>query len=97
MRNIFHRRAIAFAGFVHGNSLELSFLARQSVHTVRHQTLTKLPNIDQIPILALGTLATLRRRIMLETTKWDELYLGPILEVDGHQMPERITATRQAI
>jgi hypothetical protein len=34
---------------------------------------------------------------MLETTKWDELYLGPILEVDGHQMPERITATRQAI
>ena len=34
---------------------------------------------------------------MLETTKWDELYLRTILEVDGHKMPERITATRQAI
>ena len=34
---------------------------------------------------------------MLETTKWDELYVGTILEVDGLQMPERITATRQAI
>ena len=34
---------------------------------------------------------------MLETTKWDELYLRTILEVNGHKMPERITATRQAI
>jgi hypothetical protein len=34
---------------------------------------------------------------MLETTKWDELYMRTILEVDGHKMPDRITATRQAI
>jgi hypothetical protein len=34
---------------------------------------------------------------MLEITKWDELYLRTILEVNGHKMPERITATRQAI
>jgi hypothetical protein len=34
---------------------------------------------------------------MLETTRWDELYMQTILEVGGHKMPERINATRQAI
>lgn len=33
----------------------------------------------------------------METTRWDELYLRTILEVNGYKMPERITATRQAI
>jgi hypothetical protein len=33
----------------------------------------------------------------METTKWTELYLRTISEVNRHIMPERITATRQAI
>ena len=33
----------------------------------------------------------------METTRWDELYMRTILEANGHKMPERITATRQAI
>jgi hypothetical protein len=30
-------------------------------------------------------------------SRWEELYMRTILEVDGHKMPERITAIRQAI
>jgi hypothetical protein len=29
--------------------------------------------------------------------RWEESYMQAILEVSGHKMPERITATRQAI
>lgn len=32
-----------------------------------------------------------------ENTSWEEQYMRTILEVNAHKMPERITATRQAI
>jgi hypothetical protein len=32
-----------------------------------------------------------------ENPRWEDLYLRTILEVDGYKMPQRITATRQAI
>jgi hypothetical protein len=35
--------------------------------------------------------------MFVENPRWEELYLRTILEVNGHRMPERITATRQAI
>ena len=35
--------------------------------------------------------------MLAENPRWEELYLRTILEVNAHKMPERITATRQAI
>ena len=32
-----------------------------------------------------------------ENTSWEEKYVQTLLEVNGQKMPERITATRQAI
>jgi hypothetical protein len=32
-----------------------------------------------------------------ENSSWEDRYMQTILEVNGQQMPERITATRQAI
>ena len=32
-----------------------------------------------------------------ENASWEERYMQTILEVDGQKMPQRITATRQAI
>jgi hypothetical protein len=53
-------------------------------------------NIDQTPILALGTLAYYSE-VIIDISRWDELYVRTVLEVNGRKMPERITATRQAI
>jgi uncharacterized protein YbcC (UPF0753/DUF2309 family) len=35
--------------------------------------------------------------MFIENPGWQELYMRTILEVSGQKMPERITATRQAI
>jgi hypothetical protein len=56
-----------------------------------------LVNVDQIRILALGTMNLFRCLMFAENPGWQELYLQTIMEVKGHKMPQRITATRQAI
>jgi hypothetical protein len=35
--------------------------------------------------------------MLADNKSWKERYMQTILEVDGEKMPERITATRQAI
>jgi hypothetical protein len=35
--------------------------------------------------------------VFAENGSWEDRYMQTILEVNGQQMPERITATRQAI
>jgi hypothetical protein len=35
--------------------------------------------------------------VLAENKGWEERYMQTILEVNAHKMPERITATRQAI
>jgi hypothetical protein len=49
-------------------------------------------------VRALGTLAYFTEvHTLAENACWKERYMQTILEVDGQKMPERITATRQAI
>jgi hypothetical protein len=49
-------------------------------------------------LVLLVRLRTVQRCIMFaEKGSWQERYMQTILEVSGQKMPERITATRQAI
>jgi hypothetical protein len=81
----------ALAALAHGSTaVAFAFIPFGTRHS------QEAVNIDQIPILALGTLAYYSE-VIIDISRWDELYVRTILEVNGRKMPERITATRQAI